>query len=283
MGPERFATLGAPVAHRYQGPAVMRKVKPASASAQQLDDNASKRLAAHRKERELRSGPLLDRLRIGELKTIAEDARAAGDIDNRVAAERLFACAVPHLLALPTITRRGFKGAGDLGQFAHDFAPAFYRSKGSRYFDDLRHEFDTVLKRPRRMKADHIAHRLGITLAKRAHLGLQTIGANDKPKAERKADRKTSNAAYQLARRKANGAKPHSESAARTKPWEALGLPRATYYRRRAKALVSLSETDSKAVSDVVTRSSVDESVSPSTPALAPPSPGLSGRSGRLR
>ena len=162
----------------------MLERKPASATAQQLDDNASKQLAAHRKERELRSGPLLDRLRIGELKTIAEDARAAGDIDNRVADERLFECALPHLLALPTITRRGFKGAGDLGQFAHDFAPAFYRSKGSRYFDDLRHEFDTVLKMPRRMKADHIAHRLGITLAKRAQLGLQTIGASDKPKAE---------------------------------------------------------------------------------------------------
>ncbi len=133
------------------------------------------------------------------------------------------------------------------------------------------------------MKADHIAHRLGITLAKRAQLRLQTIGANNKPKAERKEDRKTSNAAYQLARRKANGAKPHSESAARTKPWEALGLPRATYYRKKAKALVSLAETNSKAVSDVVTRSGFDESVSPSTPALAPPSPGLQRRSGRLR
>ena len=107
----------------------MLQRKPASASAQQLDDNASKRLAAHRKERELRSGSLLDRLRIGELKTIAEDARATGDIDNRVAAERLFECALPHLLALPTITRRGFKGAGDLGQFAHDFAP---RSRAGR-------------------------------------------------------------------------------------------------------------------------------------------------------
>src|SRR5262249_36626913 len=35
-------------------------------------------------------------------------------------------------------------------------------------------------------------------------------------------------------RRRANGARPHSESLSATKPWEALGMSRRTWYRRRS-------------------------------------------------
>ena len=48
--------------------------------------------------------------------------------------------------------------------------------------------------------------------------------------------RKVRDKDQKAAKRRAEGAKPHAESAARTKPWEAEGISRRTYYRRRQKA-----------------------------------------------
>lgn len=90
-----------------------------------------------------------------------------------------------------------------------------------------------VIANPRMPNADELAHRLGLTMARRTELGITTIGATDCDKGERAALRKERAAARESARRLATGAVPHATSARRTKPWQARGMSRATYYRNR--------------------------------------------------
>ena len=92
-------------------------------------------------------------------------------------------------------------------------------------------------------KADTLARFMGLNYADRKRIGraygkaIRTIGAIDATKAERKAMRKAEQRLADKARqqdaRRAASAKPHAESQARTKPWEAEGISRPTYYRRQ--------------------------------------------------
>jgi hypothetical protein len=88
-------------------------------------------------------------------------------------------------------------------------------------------------------KADTLALRLGVTYAMRQRLGFRTIGAYDVTKEMRKIrvarEQREKDRKRKEATRRANGAKPQAESAARTKPWEALGISKATYYRRKKR------------------------------------------------
>jgi hypothetical protein len=94
---------------------------------------------------------------------------------------------------------------------------------------------DTIAK-PRRWRADTLAERLNLIDAERRPLRITTIGAVDKTKAERAADRKERRRQADQARRRAQGAKPRSESLARAKPWLALNISRATWYRITKRA-----------------------------------------------
>lgn len=214
--------------------------------------HAARLSAAQRKEGAIRAGPLLDRLRVSELKRVDLDAYEGGVVDTFQAGERLFACALPHLLGLPTVLRRtGAPGAGDLAEFAYCHTPAFYRGKGgARYFDDLRRAFEAgECEKPLRMKADTVARALGLTLAERTRLKLRTIGASDRVKAEREKDARAKDAAYQLEKRRAAGAVPRARyegaSAAQTQPWVTLGLSRSTYYKRRKAGTLPCETTPS--------------------------------------
>jgi hypothetical protein len=84
----------------------------------------------------------------------------------------------------------------------------------------------------RRWKADPLARELGLTDAERTATKNWTIGAVDCNKAQRKGRRKSKRAEACRAARIAAGATPREQSAARTKPWEALGISRASYYRK---------------------------------------------------
>lgn len=86
--------------------------------------------------------------------------------------------------------------------------------------------------RPRRWRADSLAHRVGLDDATRTLLRITTIGANDITKAKRADRAKRKDAADHRARRMKAGATPHSESAERTAPWLVLGMSRRTYYRK---------------------------------------------------
>jgi hypothetical protein len=101
-----------------------------------------------------------------------------------------------------------------------------------------------VTANPIRWRADKLAIRLHLTEAERRRLRICTIGAIDVTKAERKLARKLRQRQRDRARRRARGAKPRTEyeatSVNRTKPWLALGISRATWYRTRETSASAL-------------------------------------------
>lgn len=94
-----------------------------------------------------------------------------------------------------------------------------------------------AILRPRRWKADKLAWRLKLTDADRDQLGITTIGSIDISRAERTARREARKYERLIVRRRLKGAKPRAEyeaqSLSRTKPWTALGMSRAAWYRAR--------------------------------------------------
>jgi hypothetical protein len=109
----------------------------------------------------------------------------------------------------------------------------------------IRHYIASEKKLP---KADTLARFMGLTYADRERLGrllvvskprsrgIRTIGAIDASKAKRKVLNEAKwlelAKARAAAARRAAGAKPHAESASRTKPWEAFGYSRSTWERK---------------------------------------------------
>lgn len=94
-----------------------------------------------------------------------------------------------------------------------------------------------VLVKRIRWTADKLAARLGLTSAERNRLKITTIGAIDQTKAERLAERqkRKRHADRERRRRKRQAAKSRTDyetqSMTRQKPWEGLGMSRASWYR----------------------------------------------------
>jgi len=88
-----------------------------------------------------------------------------------------------------------------------------------------------------RRTADKLAQFLGVTFPQRRALGITTIGSIDITKGTRTLLRKRKKRRYNEQRRRAQGARPRTEyaenSLMRTKPWEAEGMSRRTWYRKR--------------------------------------------------
>jgi hypothetical protein len=95
------------------------------------------------------------------------------------------------------------------------------------------------------LSADDLARFLAVTFEQRQALGLTTIGSIDVGKRARKVLRKRADRLYQERRRRAQGARPQSESLSVTQPWRKLGMSRAAWYRRNKAR--SGSETTSSA------------------------------------
>ena len=89
---------------------------------------------------------------------------------------------------------------------------------------------------PRMWTFQELGDHMNLTEAERRDLGIRTIGTIDVTSKERKQARKVRDKAARPQRVGPKGAKPHAESARRLKPWEAEGISRRTYYRRRQKA-----------------------------------------------
>jgi hypothetical protein len=101
---------------------------------------------------------------------------------------------------------------------------------------------DVALKRER-WGADALGKLMRLDDATRTLLGITSIGAFDITKAKRAKRAKRKDAAYQKARRAKAGAAPHADSADRAKPWEALGISRRTYYRKRASGTLGTNSS----------------------------------------
>lgn len=98
------------------------------------------------------------------------------------------------------------------------------------------------------LRADSLANLLRLTNAERSFLGIRTIGAVDRGKRQRAADRKAADRAYQAAKRAAGGATPQKASKSKLQPWKRAGMSRAKWYRLHSR------ETDSSATSDTGNR-----------------------------
>jgi len=102
-------------------------------------------------------------------------------------------------------------------------------------------EAEAILERADGMRqqrtADRLARFLGVTYAQRQQLGLTTIGSIDVRRRGRTLLRKRRRRLYWENRRRSRGARPRADyetnSLTRAKPWEAEGVSRRTWYRRR--------------------------------------------------
>ena len=96
-----------------------------------------------------------------------------------------------------------------------------------------------VLSKPLRWTADRLGWRIGLTDATRTLLKITTIGGIGCSKVQRAERREVRDAVAHRERRKLKASgrnRPPPLSAA--KPWEAEGISRATWYRRRARETV---------------------------------------------
>lgn len=96
-----------------------------------------------------------------------------------------------------------------------------------------------VTDKPRRWRADKLAGLLNLHEAERHALRITTIGAIDMTKTERakrREERKRS--AKKAGRKRQSRGEYEAASITRAQPWKALGISRATWYRRTAKPTV---------------------------------------------
>lgn len=95
------------------------------------------------------------------------------------------------------------------------------------------------LKQRKVWKADELGAALGVTAQERRRLGLTTIGACDETSAERIARRRAADRDRKRAQRYLKGQVSRQEYLAKSmsskRPWEAEGISRATWYRRRSE------------------------------------------------
>jgi hypothetical protein len=87
---------------------------------------------------------------------------------------------------------------------------------------------------PTDLAADAMAAWLGVSYPQRQALRLTTIGSTDIKKRAREELRKRKDRLYQERKRRERGAHPQAQSLSRSKPWEAMGISRRTWYRRIA-------------------------------------------------
>lgn len=97
-----------------------------------------------------------------------------------------------------------------------------------------------TIANPIKFTADVLAWRLRLTAAERNQLAITTIGAVDQNKEQRAEAQKQRRREAERTRRRARGAQARVEfeapSAEAWRPWEAEGISRATWYRRRKAA-----------------------------------------------
>jgi hypothetical protein len=101
--------------------------------------------------------------------------------------------------------------------------------------DEARTFTAKIIAKPIRWRADKLAAKLQLTEDERRRHRITTIGAIDLTKEQRKARRRLRDRLLKEAKRRQAGAKQRSDyeanSLTRTKPWERLGMSRASWYR----------------------------------------------------
>lgn len=99
------------------------------------------------------------------------------------------------------------------------------------------------------MNAQELGSLLRLTLSERENLGItrfRPVGMTPRQFEKYQRQRR---AAQEKARRLAKGARPHEQSKAQLKPWEALGMSRPTYYRMQKAGTLPAQVRDRETVS----------------------------------
>lgn len=89
------------------------------------------------------------------------------------------------------------------------------------------------VERPLRFKSQTLAWKLRVTAQERASLRLTTIGAIDETPDARQAKRRHAMREYSKQQRVKAGSVPRAQSISQAKPWQQLGISRASWYRRQ--------------------------------------------------
>ena len=160
--------------------------------------------------------------RHGGLLSVLRDGTYAGD---EVTIIRLVA---HHCRDLPN-------PQGRFETWSQDHAPCLSKA-------DVRAHFEKAINHPRKFKAVKIGWMLKLSKLHRQALDIRTIDAYDWEPGEKAALKSQRKAEAETRRRRRNGAIPRTEYEAKSlstqKPWEADGISRSTYYRRKRKAEV---------------------------------------------
>ena len=106
--------------------------------------------------------------------------------------------------------------------------------------DEIARVLDRIVAYPRQWKAETLGRELRVTKADWRQLDLRTIAPADMTIEERKQERKLRAQLHRRLKRREQGMKSRAEflaanSISRTKPWEAEGISRKTWYKRRQK------------------------------------------------
>lgn len=189
------------------------------------------RYAKRRRER----GPLpFAALRMRDLEAVFTNryGRTLPDDDSGREDARI---AAHHLANLP----RGDQATNVISWLAH-WAPWMSPAQmGTLAAEAIEHDL--------KWKADTLAWRIRLTDRERKALRVTTIGAIDCGKVARAGRRKRADRANKQNRRRAESAIPRFEyeanSLAKTRPWEAVGISRATWFRRRKTPETGARET----------------------------------------
>ena len=140
-------------------------------------------------------------------------------------------------------------GREDLEIIAHHYAinnphklPSIIKLRAPwMEIDEVCHLVEQINTYPRQWRAETLGRKLRVTKAEWQRLRLRTIAPVGMTKAERLEDTKIRHRLRMRTRRRREGKKPRAEwlaenNISKTKPWEAEGICRRTWERRRAKA-----------------------------------------------
>jgi len=137
------------------------------------------------------------------------------------------------------------KVGGDFPDALRNWCAVWAPWANARAGEIIRPILNTLVRRRHDLHADKLARLLHVSFNEREMLGLNTIGACDIPPEIRRAivknRKRKRDRARQAAIREAEGRQNRTsyegESLSRTKPWEAEGISRRTWYRRRGTGL----------------------------------------------
>jgi hypothetical protein len=184
---------------------------------------------AHKTQKSLKIEPgktgearLMALLRLRELERLFSQRYGAELPDDDAGRDDL-------VIAAHHIAHIGADAARHIVAWAQLWAPWMTADKAAKLAD-------RVIANPFKFTADVLAWRLHLTQAERHDLGITTIGAIDSSKGQRAQFRKLKRQLAASVRRRERGGTSRAlyegNSLSRTRPWEALGVSRRTWYRR---------------------------------------------------